>query len=389
MEEFKTTAKYKNTLRVYFKSFLSVVGENYIFMDSKDQNLIVNKFDSFYYPRKNKITLEIADLIDRIKKNDKITPEEVFALISANEELRFIFEIDEYKNENITNKNYIKEGTDIVSIYVNDACSFSLLSSEEEIELAKRIEQGDTNAKDKFINANLKLVISIAKTFLGRGLEYTDLIQEGNIGLMKAVDRFDYRKGCKFSTYATWWIKQNINRAIADKGKTIRVPVYYNEAISKIRNAADKLSKNNPEFSDFDLANLTGFSIEKIRDLRVLEQPVISLDTPIGENDDITLRDAISDVKSSNPEFCVINNDLKEKISFVLENLSERERKILILRFGLDGRKPMTLVEVGEVFNVTRERIRQIEKNALKKLKHPSNAKYLLDSVEKARKINK
>ena len=130
MEEFKTTAKYKNTLRVYFKSFLSIVGENYIFMDSKDQNLIVNKFDSFYYPRKNKITLEIADLIDRIKKNDKITPEEVFALISANEELRFIFEIDEYKNENITNKNYIKEGTDIVSIYVNDACSFSLLSSE-------------------------------------------------------------------------------------------------------------------------------------------------------------------------------------------------------------------------------------------------------------------
>ena len=269
---------------------------------------------------------------------------------------------------------------DHVRMYLKEIGKVALLSGDEEIELAKRIENGDEEAKRRLAEANLRLVVSIAKKYVGRGMLFLDLIQEGNLGLLKAVEKFDYRKGYKFSTYATWWIRQAITRAIADQARTIRIPVHMVETINKlIRVSRQLLQELGREPTDDELAAEIQMPVEKVRETRKIAQEPVSLETPIGEEEDSHLGDFIPDDDIPAPADAAAFSLLKEQLNEVLNTLNERERDVLRLRFGLVDGKARTLEEVGSQFNVTRERIRQIEAKALRKLRHPSRSKKLKD----------
>jgi len=269
---------------------------------------------------------------------------------------------------------------DPVRMYLKEIGRISLLSSEEELRLSMAIANGDEEAKNILAESNLRLVVSIAKRYVGRGLLFLDLIQEGNIGLMKAVDKFDYDKGYKFSTYATWWIRQAITRALADQARTIRVPVHMVETINKMARIQRQMTLElNREPSEEEIAKKMGVSVEKVREVIKISQEPVSLETPIGEEEDSHLGDFLKDELTMSPEEYATNEILKEEIKSVLMTLQEREQEVLELRFGLIDGTCHTLEEVGKRFNVTRERIRQIEAKALRKLRHPSRAKKLKD----------
>ena len=269
---------------------------------------------------------------------------------------------------------------DPVRMYLKEIGRISLLTPEEEMNLSIRVANGDEEAKNRLAESNLRLVVSIAKRYVGRGLLFLDLIQEGNIGLMKAVDKFDYDKGYKFSTYATWWIRQAITRALADQARTIRVPVHMVETINKMARIQRQLTLElNREPTEEELAKKMGISVEKVREVVKISQDPVSLETPIGEEDDSHLGDFVKDINMVTPEEYATNEILKEEIRAVLSTLQEREQEVLELRFGLIDGTSHTLEEVGKKFNVTRERIRQIEAKALRKLRHPSRAKKLKD----------
>lgn len=272
---------------------------------------------------------------------------------------------------------------DPVRMYLKEIGKVPLLSAEEEIELAKRMENGDEEAKKRLCEANLRLVVSIAKRYVGRGMLFLDLIQEGNLGLIKAVDKFDYRKGYKFSTYATWWIRQAITRSIADQARTIRIPVHMVETINKlIRVSRQLLQTYGREPSPEEIAKEMGISVDKVREIQKIAQEPVSLETPIGEEEDSHLGDFIPDEDVPAPAEAAAFSMLKEQLVEVLDTLTERERKVLKLRFGLEDGRSRTLEEVGKEFDVTRERIRQIEAKALRKLRHPSRSKKLKDYLE-------
>jgi RNA polymerase primary sigma factor len=272
---------------------------------------------------------------------------------------------------------------DPVRMYLKEIGKIPLLTPEEEIELAKRIEKGDKEAKRRLAEANLRLVVSIAKRYVGRGMLFLDLIQEGNLGLIKAVEKFDYRKGYKFSTYATWWIRQAITRAIADQARTIRIPVHMVETINKlIRVSRQLLQELGRDPTPEEIAEEMAMPVEKVREIMKIAQEPVSLETPIGEEEDSHLGDFIPDEEAQAPADAAAYRLLREQLEDVLETLTPREEKVLRLRFGLDDGKPRTLEEVGQVFGVTRERIRQIEAKALRKLRHPSRSKKLKDFLE-------
>ena len=269
---------------------------------------------------------------------------------------------------------------DPVRMYLKEIGKISLLSLDEEAELSKKVEEGDEEAKRLLAESNLRLVVSIAKRYVGRNLSFLDLIQEGNIGLMKAVEKFDASKGFKFSTYATWWIRQAITRAIADQAKTIRVPVHMVETINKLKRIQRQLTLElNREPSEAEIAKKMGTTEEKVREIFKISQDPLSLETPIGEEDDSHLGDFVKDESSMSPEEYAINEVLKDEIQEVLCTLTPREEEVLKLRFGLHGGTCHTLEEVGNMFGVTRERIRQIEAKALRKLRHPSRSRKLKD----------
>ena len=298
---------------------------------------------------------------------------------------------DEEDNGNIDLKNDIiiddvpDESKDMsvndnVRMYLKEIGKISLLSLEEEQELSKRVAEGDEQAKNILAESNLRLVVSIAKRYVGRGLLFLDLIQEGNIGLMKAVEKFDYDKGYKFSTYATWWIRQAITRALADQARTIRVPVHMVETINKMARIERQMTLElNREPTDQELAKKMGLSVDKIVEIRKISQDPVSLETPIGEEDDSHLGDFLADERTMSPEEFATYEILKDELREVLDTLTVREKEVLELRFGLFDGSSHTLEEVGKQFKVTRERIRQIEAKALRKLRHPSRAKKLKD----------
>jgi len=267
---------------------------------------------------------------------------------------------------------------DPVKLYLKEIGTYPLLTIEDEIKLAQRIESGDESAKKQLAESNLRLVVSIAKRYVGRGLSFLDLIQEGNLGLIKAVDKFDYTKGYKFSTYATWWIRQSITRSIADQSRTIRIPVHMSEVINKTyRVSRNLLQELGREPTEQELSKALDMPIEKVREILKVSADPISLDTPIGEEDDSHLGDFIKDDSIVGPEDAAAYAMLQDQISKLLNTLTEREQRVLTLRFGLDDGRTRTLEEVGKEFNVTRERIRQIEAKALRKLRHPSRARML------------
>ena len=272
---------------------------------------------------------------------------------------------------------------DPIRMYLKEIGKIPLLSTDEEIELAKRMENGDEEARKRLAEANLRLVVSIAKRYVGRGMQFLDLIQEGNLGLIKAVEKFDYRKGYKFSTYATWWIRQAITRAIADQARTIRSPVHMVETINRlIRASRQMVQELGREPTPEELARKLDMPVERVREIKKISQDPVSLETPIGEEEDSHLGDFIQDdnvmVPADQAAFTLLHEQLMES----LETLSEREQQVLRLRFGLDDGRPRTLEEVGRVFHVTRERIRQIEAKALRKLRHPSRSKKLKDYLD-------
>ncbi len=343
------------------------------------------------------------ELLAKGKKEHKITYEEIALALKGLEvdndslddlynalienKITIVGEDDETDNNDkddiILNDAEITKDVNIndpVRMYLKEIGRISLLTPEEEMELSIKVANGDEEAKNRLAESNLRLVVSIAKRYVGRGLLFLDLIQEGNIGLMKAVDKFDYDKGYKFSTYATWWIRQAITRALADQARTIRVPVHMVETINKMARIQRQLTLElNREPSEEEIAKKMGISVEKVRDVIKISQDPVSLETPIGEEDDSHLGDFVKDINTMTPEEYATNEILKEEIKAVLETLQEREQEVLELRFGLIDGTSHTLEEVGKRFNVTRERIRQIEAKALRKLRHPSRAKRLKD----------
>jgi len=276
-----------------------------------------------------------------------------------------------------------KTGVDSVRMYLKEIGKVDLLTFDMEIKLAKAIEGGSQSARDHLISANLRLVVSIAKKYIGRGLTFLDLVQEGNQGLMRAVEKFDWRRGFKFSTYATWWIRQAITRAIADQAKTIRIPVHMVETINKVYKATRALTQKLGHEPDVEqIAEEVGVTIEKVEEIYRISQDTTSLATPVGDDEDSFLGDFIEDITQPSPYDETARQLLRESVETVLDSLDEREAKVLSYRFGLCGETPKTLEEVGKIFNVTRERIRQIEAKALRKLRHPSRRKKLQDYLE-------
>ena len=272
---------------------------------------------------------------------------------------------------------------DPVKVYLKEIGRVPLLTAEEEVELAIRMSEGDLEARQRLSEANLRLVVSIAKRYVGRGMQFLDLIQEGNLGLIKAVEKFDHTKGFKFSTYATWWIRQAITRAIADQARTIRIPVHMVETINKVKKVSSQLlHQNGHEPTSDEIAEVLDMPVEKVREIMRVAQEPVSLETPIGEEEDSHLGDFIPDDDAPAPADAASHTLLKEQLSDVLQTLTPREEKVLRLRFGLEDGRSRTLEEVGREFNVTRERIRQIEAKALRKLRHPSRSKKLKDFLD-------
>ena len=292
---------------------------------------------------------------------------------------------EESKDENAGTQSSEQSVTidDPVKVYLKEIGRVPLLTSEEEVELAIRISDGDVQAKQRLSEANLRLVVSIAKRYLGRGMQFLDLIQEGNLGLIKAVEKFDYTKGFKFSTYATWWIRQAITRAIADQARTIRIPVHMVETINKVKKVQSQLlHQNGHEPSPDEIAEEIDMPVDKVREIMRVAQEPVSLETPIGEEEDSHLGDFIPDNDAPAPADAASHTMLREQLSDVLATLTPREEKVLRLRFGLEDGRSRTLEEVGKEFNVTRERIRQIEAKALRKLRHPSRSRKLKDYLD-------
>jgi len=328
---------------------------------------------------------EIMDELDEIDLN----PEQIEKIYEVLESLGIEINGDiqeEAAPEETTVDLSVPEGVSIddpVRMYLKEIGKVALLTSQEEVDLAMKIEEGDLVAKKKLAEANLRLVVSIAKRYVGRGMMFLDLIQEGNLGLIKAVEKFDYRKGYKFSTYATWWIRQAITRAIADQARTIRIPVHMVETINKLirveRQLLQELGRSpQPE----EIATIMDMPVEKVREIMKIAQEPVSLETPIGEEEDSHLGDFIPDDDALAPAEAAAFTMLKEQLISVLDTLTPREEKVLRLRFGLDDGRARTLEEVGREFNVTRERIRQIEAKALRKLRHPSRSKKLKDYLD-------
>ena len=347
----------------------------------------------------------VKNLIEKGKKNGTLTYKEIMDEIDhidlGPEQIEKIYEVLEsmgievqgdmnevsgVEEEELDLDLSIPEGVaidDPVRMYLKEIGQVPLLSSEEEIELAQKIEEGSQYAKKKLAEANLRLVVSIAKRYVGRGMLFLDLIQEGNLGLIKAVEKFDYRKGYKFSTYATWWIRQAITRAIADQARTIRIPVHMVETINKlIRVQRQLLQELGRDPFPEEISKVMDLPVEKVREIQKIAQEPVSLETPIGEEEDSHLGDFIPDDDAPAPAEAAAFTMLKEQLINVLDTLTPREEKVLRLRFGLDDGRARTLEEVGKEFNVTRERIRQIEAKALRKLRHPSRSKKLKDYLD-------
>ena len=361
--------------------------------------------DLLAYAAKKKNVLEFQEIADFIAdvEMDEATTERVYEFLEANNvDVLRISDInmdgddepddallleDDSETEELENLDLtVPEGVsleDPVRMYLKEIGKVPLLTAEEEMELAIKMEAGDEAAKKRLSEANLRLVVSIAKRYVGRGMQFLDLIQEGNLGLIKAVEKFDYRKGYKFSTYATWWIRQAITRAIADQARTIRIPVHMVETINKlIRVQRQLLQEYGREPLPEEIAKEMHMSLDRVREIQKIAQEPVSLETPIGEEEDSHLGDFIQDDHIPVPAEQAAFTLLREQISEVLDTLTERERNVLRLRFGLDDGRGRTLEEVGREFNVTRERIRQIEAKALRKLRHPSRSKKLRDYLE-------
>ena len=308
------------------------------------------------------------------------------AIINDNSEDPSFHDTDENLNVDDLESSLSTDGIaidDPVKIYLKEIGRVPLLSMEEEKQLAERMAQGDTNAKKRLCEANLRLVVSIAKKFVGRGMQFLDLIQEGNLGLLKAVEKFDYNKGFKFSTYATWWIRQAITRAIADQARTIRIPVHMVETITKVKKASSQLlHETGHDPTTEEIAERLEMPVERIQEIIRIAQDPVSLETPIGEEEDSHLGDFIQDDDAPAPADAASLMLLKEQLNEVLSTLSDREARVLRLRFGLEDGRARTLEEVGKEFDVTRERIRQIEAKALRKLRHPSRSKKVKDFLD-------
>ena len=341
----------------------------------EDMNLEPEQLDKFYDTLEN---LGIDTVID-----DEYLPDLPDNEIGKIEELEELAELEEIVEEEIVDPDTLADSFSIddpVRMYLKEIGKVNLLTSEEEIELAKRMAEGDESARQRMAEANLRLVVSIAKRYVGRGMVFLDLIQEGNLGLLKAVEKFDHTKGYKFSTYATWWIRQAITRAIADQARTIRIPVHMVETINKvIRVSRQLLQELGHDPTPEEIADEMGMQVEKVRDILKIAQEPVSLETPIGEEEDSHLGDFIPDEDASEPAEAASYTLLKEQLVEVLSTLTPREEKVLRLRFGIEDGRTRTLEEVGKEFNVTRERIRQIEAKALRKLRHPSRSKKLKD----------
>ncbi len=346
---------------------------------------------------KQKGKLTNQDILDAIGELD-FEPEKLEKLYDSIEAqgIEIVEDMDDIKIDDIDlelsgkgSDNVLQSGEqniaidDPVKVYLKEIGRVPLLTSEEEIELAIRIADGDVAAKQRLSEANLRLVVSIAKRYLGRGMQFLDLIQEGNLGLIKAVEKFDYTKGFKFSTYATWWIRQAITRAIADQARTIRIPVHMVETINKVKKVQSQLlHQNGHEPSADEIAEELDMPVDKVREIMRVAQEPVSLETPIGEEEDSHLGDFIPDNDAPAPADAASHTMLREQLSDVLSTLTPREEKVLRLRFGLEDGRSRTLEEVGKEFNVTRERIRQIEAKALRKLRHPSRSRKLKDYLD-------
>ena len=350
----------------------------------ENEELLFNEFLSKLvddYKKSGSVNAET--LFDRLDKfgADAAQTEEVYkALATAGIQV-----INEYERDKNLYDELSKEINmdDPVKMYLKDIGRVPLLSAEDEIENAKKMAEGDEQAKKILSEANLRLVVSIAKRYVGRGMHFLDLIQEGNLGLMKAVEKFDYQKGFKFSTYATWWIRQAITRAIADQARTIRIPVHMVETINRqVRVSRQLVQELGREPTPKEIADVMGISEERVMEIQRIAQDPVSLETPIGEEEDSHLGDFIMDENVTAPTDQVSFTMLKEQLIGVLDTLTPREEKVLRLRYGIDDGRPRTLEEVGKEFNVTRERIRQIEAKALRKLRHPSRSKRLKDYLE-------
>ena len=361
--------------------------------DKKESKVKNEKVDKILKKAKEQGKITYGDLA---KELDDVNPEQIDEVFDAFEELGVnlltddgeeepniedLKEVEDLKLDEITENTY--EGINVddpVRMYLREIGRIPLLTFDEELDLAKRILDGDEEAKQKLAESNLRLVVSIAKKYVGRGMLFLDLIQEGNMGLIKAVEKFDYTKGFKFSTYATWWIRQAITRAIADQARTIRIPVHMVETINKlIRTSRHLLQQLGREPTPEEIAQEMEIPVEKVMEMQKIAQDPVSLETPIGEEDDSHLGDFIQDEDSPAPHDAASYTLLKEQLEEVMNTLTPREAKVLKLRFGLEDGKSRTLEEVGKEFNVTRERIRQIEAKALRKLRHPSRSKKLRD----------
>lgn len=356
-------------------------------VDFKDKNAKMTIVKKLIEKGKKNGTLTYKEIMDELDEID-LSPDQIEKIYEVLESMG-IEVLGDIADSDVVEEELdlsIPEGIaidDPVRMYLKEIGKVPLLSSDEEINLAQRIEDGDQYAKKKLAEANLRLVVSIAKRYVGRGMLFLDLIQEGNLGLIKAVEKFDYRKGYKFSTYATWWIRQAITRAIADQARTIRIPVHMVETINKlIRVQRQLLQELGRDPSPEELSKHMDMPVDKVREILKIAQEPVSLETPIGEEEDSHLGDFIPDDDAPAPAEAAAFTMLKEQLINVLDTLTPREEKVLRLRFGLDDGRARTLEEVGKEFNVTRERIRQIEAKALRKLRHPSRSKKLKDYLD-------